>query len=296
MTTTVQPRPTPDVTNQGAPLHLASRPAPRRRFGAIERTLLRRSLRERRRVVLGLAAAAFLMALLVVSLYSSVGVRFDDAFEAMPPALESMFDGANFGTPEGFVQVELFSFVGPGLAIAAGIAAGSNTIAGAERSGRLTLIINGPVRRRSVVTAAIATTLLSVTAVSLALLIGILAGAMLGGVTISASLVAAACFSLGLLGVAVGMIALATGAMTGNKPAATAVATAVALASYAIYTFFPLDDRLEPLQSVSLWYPFAANRPLINGIEGTHAAVLAAVAVVAALSAYWGFERRDLRT
>jgi|GEM_PF-409663 len=289
--TETEPRPTPEPNSTpSAPTRQQPRPA------TVFAALVRRSIRERRRTVLGLGLAAFLMALMVVSLYSSIGVHFDEAFEAMPPALESMFDGANFSTPEGFVQVELFTFVGPGLVIAAGIAAGANSIAGAERSGRLTLIVNGPIRRRAVVTAAIATTLVSVTAVSLALLVGILGGAALGSVTISTGHVVAACCSLGLLGAAVGLLALAVGAISGNKAAATGVATAVALASYAIYTFFPLDDRLEPFHQLSLWYPFAAHQPLINGIHPAHAAVLSAIGIAATASAYWGFERRDLRT
>lgn len=282
------PAPQPDPTREHS--------QPRCKFAAVETALIRRSLRERRRLLFGLSTAAFAIALLVVSLYSSVGEQFDAAFGAVPPALESMFDGAKFGTPEGFVQVELFTFVGPGLVIAAGIAAGSNTIAGAERSGRLTLILSSPVRRRQLVTAAVATTLVSACVVTLALLIGILGGAAIAGVALAPPRAAAACFSLGLLGAAVGLIALAAGAITGNKGLATAISTTAALVSYAGYTFFPLAAQLEPWHRATLWYPFAANQPLINGVNWLHAVVLVGISAGAAVSAYWGFERRDLRT
>lgn len=261
-----------------------------------ELALLLRGLRERRRLILGLSAAAAAMAVMVVSLYSSVGAQFDEVFETMPAALESMFDGANLSTPEGFIQVELFTFVGPGLAIAAGIAAGANAIAGAEQGGRLTLVLSGPVHRHSVVTSAIATTLCAVIVVSGALFVGIAAGAALGDVAVSTNRVIAACFSLGLLGASIGLIALATGAWSGSKGLAVAVATTIALASYAIYTFFPLSDRLEPGHRLSLWYPFANGQPLMHGLRWDHAGILALVGATAATSAYWGFQRRDLRT
>ncbi len=258
--------------------------------------LTHRSLAERRRFIAGLALAAFAMAAMVAALYSSMGAAYDDLFENMPAAVVGMLGSADLSTAEGFLQVELFSIVAPGLAIAAGVVMAAGALAGAEQSGRLAMITTSPLRRNQVVTASIAATAVAVTAVAVALLAGILAGSAVGGLDVAIARVVAACFSLTVLGLVVGLIALAAGAITGRRSAALGSSTAVAVASYAIDAFFPLSSTLEPFSKLSLWYPFAHNQPLVNGLDPSHVAVLAAIGIIAAAVAYWGFERRDLAT
>ena len=124
--------------------------------------------------------------------------------------------------------------------------------------------------------------------------VGILGGSVVGDLGIAVSNVAAACLSLALLGVAVGSITLAVGAATGNRGAAVAAGTTVALGSYIVDAFFPLSSTLEPLAKISLWYPFSANQPIVNGIHWGHASILIVIVVGASVVARWGFERRDL--
>lgn len=258
--------------------------------------LVRRFISERRRFIGGLAMTSIAMAAMVAGLYSSMGDAYGDLLEDIPAAVEGMLGNADPSTPEGFLQVELFSIVAPGLAIAVAVSVGAGALAGAEQSGRMTLITTGPIRRSQVVSASIAATLIATTAVAAALLIGILVGSGVATLGVALSRVAAACISLGLLAGTVGLITLAAGALTGRRSFALGVGTSVTVVSYAVDAFFPLSSNLAPLAKVSLWYPYAHNQPLVNGLDPRHVAVLSAIGLAAAAVAYWGFDRRDLAT
>lgn len=270
----------------------------RRRSAAVPVSveLALRSLAERRRLVISLTVSSFLLAAMVAALYSSIGTEFDAVLDGLPSAVESMLGGADFGTAEGFLQVELFSFMGPALAIGAGVGMGAGALAGAEESGRLALVTTSAITRRQVVGAATLATTMSVTAATSGMFGGILTGGVVGDLGVDPGRVLAACCSLWLLGVAAGMVALAVGAATGRRGSAVGGASLAAVVSYAVYTFLPLSDRLAPLARVSLWHPYAAGQPLVNGLDPIHMAVLAGSAVVLHVAAVWVFDRRDLRS
>ena len=256
--------------------------------------LVRRNLAERRRFLAGIAFGEALIAVLVTLLYESIGPAYADAFVDLPEGVRAMFGGADFGTVEGFLQAELFSFVGPGLAIAAGVSVAAGSLAGAEQTGRLALITTSPIRRFQVLAASAAATVLAAVVAAGGLFVGIAFGAVLGGLDIGLGNVAAACISAGLLGATTGMAALVAGAATGQRGVAIGVGSTVAVASYLVDAFFPLNSTLTHVADVSLWYPFAANEPLVNGLHWGHVAIFAALSTAAALLGSWLFERRDL--
>lgn len=261
---------------------------------SIIRVLIGVMLSERRRLIFALTIAAATIAALTAWLYSSLGVNYDELLADMPEAMVAMLGDADLGTPAGWLQVELFSFVGPGLAIGAGVSVAAGALAGAEERGQLTLITTGPTRRSVVARAALAAMLIAVATVTAGLFVGIMVGSNLGSLDISSSNVAAACLSLALLGGAVGAITLAAGAFTGDRGTAAGIGTASAVVSYAVDAFFPLSESLAPFAKFTLWYPFAANEPLINGLSIWHLLTFGLVISSSLLAALVGFERRDL--
>lgn len=256
--------------------------------------LSRQMIRERARLLGGFALAAVAMSAMTSALYSSIGADFAEVIDDLPAAFDSMTGGADFSTPEGFLQVELFSIVAPGLVSAVAIMVGSRSLAGSEEDGTLPLITTGPVRRSSVVTAAAAATLVAVFAVTVAVAVGVAFGGRVGGAGVGLGGVLAACMHLALLGAAIGSIALAAGALVGTRGAATGSGTIAAVGSYVIDSFFPLNSSLEPWARFSLWHLYAGSQPLANGIDGLHVAILLLVAVVGFAVAVVGFARRDL--
>ena len=272
-------------------MSVTHRPADRR---SVALALVRRMTAERRRLISGFTVAAAALAAMTAALYASIGVDYASMVEELPAAFDSMLGGADFSTAAGFLQVELFSIVAPGLVLGVAIAVGSGSLAGAEQGGRLALITTGPVKRSTVTGAALATMVVAVVAVSMGLFVGVEIGASAGGVDLATSRLAAACVSVGLFGVAVGAISLAAGAFSGSRSIALASGTAVAVGSYVIDAFFPLNGVLEPFAEVSLWHPYAANTPLTNGLDPRHVAIFLVVTAAASFFGLWGFERRDL--
>ena len=262
--------------------------------GTVVQLLSRRALAERRRLLAGLSVGGFLLALLTTALYPSLGAEYDTIFEEMPAALASMLGDAELGTIEGWLQVEVFSFMGPGLVIGAAISVGSGALTGAEQAGRLTLVSSGPVHRSTIVIAVATSIAITAAITTGGLVSGIAMGALFAGVSVSVGSVFAASLLLMLLGVTIGMIALAVGALTGRRGTSLAVAISVTVISYCVFSFFPLSERLDAVADVSLWHPYAAGQPLANGLDLGHVLIFVVAITAAVVVAILGFERRDL--
>ena len=94
-------------------------------------------------VVSGVFAAFYL------SLYPSIGAvdQMQQLLDSMPPALRAMFaaEGVDIGTPAGYLNVELFTFMVPLLVLAVSLPAAAGATAGEEERGTLELLLANPV-------------------------------------------------------------------------------------------------------------------------------------------------------
>jgi ABC-2 type transport system permease protein len=106
--------------------------------------------------------------------------------------------------------------------------------------------------------------------------------------------VSAGIASNGLLGLALGGVALLLGALTGRRMVALGGTLAIAVASFFVNGLAPLVDWLQGLRPFSLFYHYIGYDPLNHGLDPFHAGVLLAIAVVGTLAAALAFEHRDL--
>lgn len=256
--------------------------------------LTMRMLRERRRLLLWMCVGSVAMVLSVTALYPSLGSQYGDLMESLPDALLNLFGGGDLGTPAGYLETELLSFVAPGLVLGVAIAFGAGTLAGSEQSGHLALVYTAPISRTRVALAALIATTVATVTVTLTVWLTLLPGNEIGELRISFAHLSAASVMLGLLGMAAGTIAFAVGAATGSRTLASGVTSAVAVASYLIYALAPLSDTTNPLRYVSIWYPFSANHPLIDGISAAHVLVLLGFAALCASAGIAALGRRDV--
>jgi ABC-2 type transport system permease protein len=104
----------------------------------------------------------------------------------------------------------------------------------------------------------------------------------------------AACVSLFLFTTATGTIALAIGAATGRKGAASGITTGILVVGYLINSFKTLVDFMEPARFISIIYYYNGNNVVMNGLAWGHAWALAAITAVAFAAGLYYFERRDL--
>jgi ABC-2 type transport system permease protein len=212
----------------------------------------------------------------------------------MPEAIRNLIGGLDFGTPEGYLQSELFSFMGPILFLTYAIGAGARAIAGEEEEGTLDLLLSTPTSRRHVLRekfwALVAATLLLVGLTWASIVVF---GAPFD-LTLDTEGLLATCVNLFLLALAFGSIALAIGAATGNKTLAIGASSGFALSTFLVKTFAPSVDALEPLNLLSPFHYYIDHDPLRTGFNGVDVLVLASISVVAVAVALVTFERRDL--
>lgn len=264
------------------------------------RNVFLKGLRDLRRSfvfwALGTAILPIWLGLMYPSIEKSAGVM-QDYLENMPEAFTNMFvgEGGDFTSPMGFIDAELFSFMGPIVLIVFAIALAVRQIAGEEEGGTLGLLLSYPVSRGFLLLEKLAVTVVGVAGISFVTFVALVLGVRMGGADLGVGAMAAAMTSLFLLTLAVAAIAFAVGAATGNRGAAMGVAAAVAAGSYLLNALAPLVESLEPLQKASLFYYYGGVQPLREGLQAGNVAVLLGVTLVAVAASYVLFARRDVR-
>ena len=250
------------------------------------------------RMVIGWAAFSAIWPFMYVALYPSIGAlgEMQKMLEQMPPAIREFFASAslNLASPEGFLNMELFTFVAPLLILAYTVVVAGGATAGEEERGTMDLLLANPVARWRIVVEKSLVFVLGTMVVGLGMWIGAAVGAVVVNVDLDMWLVGQAIASAVLLGYAMGGIALAIGALTGRRWLAAGVALMLVIAGFFLNGLGAIVDWLEPWRPVSPFYHYIANDPLTNGIDPAHALVLIGWAVLGGIVAIIAFERRDL--
>ncbi|HEX9124746.1 MAG TPA: ABC transporter permease subunit [Actinomycetota bacterium] len=214
--------------------------------------------------------------------------------ERMPEFVRNMIGSADYATPEGYVQSEVFSFLGPILLLVYAVGAGSRAIAGEEEAGSLDLLLSTPVRRTRVLLDKFWAMLVATFWLVLAMWLGLVVFGPAFDLRPGLDGFTAATLNLFLLALAFGAIALAVGAATGSKGLAVGTASGVALITFILNTLAPSVDWLEPFRILSPFHYYSGGDPMLNGFDALDVSVLAAITVVALGFALLVFERRDL--
>ena len=214
----------------------------------------------------------------------------------MPEAFKALFaaTGLDMSTAEGFLNIELFGFVGPLMLLAIGIALGASATAAEEESGTADLLLANPIRRSRVVAEKAAAVVLWTAVVAAAVWVGVSLATLVFGVQLRLDHVAVALVSLALLGIAFGGVALLVGAILARRMAAIAIATMLAVVAYFVNTLAPLVTGMAGWRVVSPFYWYIGNDPLRHGLEPAHVLALVAMAGCCLVAAAVVWERRDI--
>jgi len=272
--------------------HIAELPG-----GRMLETVFAKTLRDQRRSyawwVAGFVGTVLMYAAIWPTITESAG-QLEDYIRNLPEVFREMLGSAGYGTPEGYLQSELFSFLAPILLLVYAIGAGARAIAGEEEAGSLDVLLSTPVRRRRVLLDKFKAMVLGTFGLVLLMWLSVVVFGAIWDMHPDLANLTAACLHLFLLALAFGAIALAVGSATGSKGLAIGVPSGVALVTFLVNLFGATVSWLEPIRPLSPFYYYAGSEPLVNGVDTVHALVLVAIAVVAALVALWQFERRDL--
>lgn len=263
------------------------------------RTVLGKTLSEQRRSLLWWGIGLFLAGASYAPFYPSIlenAKTLEQYMNSMPDFLKEAFLGASadFTSPAGYLNTELFNFFAPLLLLLFAIGAGARAIAGEEERQTLDILLSTPIPRRRVVIHKFGAMLVAGALLSVLLWLSVpLTGPPFD---LNPSLVdlTAAVFMCFLLAMAFGAIALAIGAATGRRSLAVGVTAGIAAGAYLLDLLVPAIDSIEFLQLLSPFHYYLGAEPMMRGLDVGNSLVLAGIAAVAFVAAVVLFERRDL--
>jgi ABC-2 type transport system permease protein len=231
--------------------------------------------------------------LAVGALFPTVGHSIGEL--NIPKGVAQLLGGADYGTITGFYRSEMGSIYGPLVIAGVAIVGASASLAGEEEDRILSLVLAHPVTRSRLVLAKAAAIAAIVAIVAIASWGGLIAGVALAGGGISLGHLAAFSLQLAFFGLAAGAVALAVSAATGRRSLASGVAAAVAILGWLINGFAPLVSAISWLKYLSLFYYYARNDPLTQGVDVVGMIVLGAFTLLLTVYAVVAIDRRDLR-
>jgi len=259
-----------------------------------------KSLRDERWAMIWWALGLSLLVALLIAFFPSIRGNddFNSLMEAYPENLKALFgftELTDITSAVGFLNAELFAFMAPLLFVIHGVVLGSGAIAGEEGRGTLEILLTEPIARGKLVAQKFAAMITATVVLALVLWIVLVIGALAIDMDVSALRLAAATFSVMLLGVTFGTLALAAGCFTGSRSTSVAVVAAVAVGTYFLNAFSGIVSYMQPAKWLSPFYYYNGADPLANGLNPAHAAVLLATIAILLGAGYFGLRRRDLR-
>ncbi|MEI8083391.1 MAG: ABC transporter permease subunit [Actinomycetes bacterium] len=262
-------------------------------------SVMTKTLRDQRRALLIWSVSLVLLVGMYAAFYPSIkgDAGYSDLIARMPESMRALFTaggGGDLGTGEGFLYMELLSFMGPMIILGYTISAGTSVLAGEEAKRTFDLLLTAPVSRARVLlekSAAVA-----VVTVVLMVVLGLavqLEGAAVG-MGLAPSRVAAAMLHLGLLGLEFGALAILIAAATGRLALSWAIPAAVAVLAYVLNGIAPLVSWLEPYRNLSPFYYYIGHDPIRSGVWLPGIAVMVISIAIMIAVAIPLFRRRDI--
>lgn len=264
--------------------------------GYLTHSVLQKTLREQLVAVVGWGLGLGSLAWFTVLLYPSIGEQFsayDELLKSMPAVTSFLGNVATLGTLEGYIVYGLLSYVPLVLGFYAVLAA-IGTIGGEIESGTMDFLLMHPVPRWRVAVEKAAALTLSL--VLIGLLLGV--GMWIGGVGIASSYSAGQWLAAGLnvvpLTLLYGALAFAVSCAVRGRQAALGVGFVVLLLSFVANGIVPLVKSLEPYRELTLYYLYAASKPLSTGVRLGDVAILLGASIVLFAIGVVAFQRRDI--
>ena len=263
-------------------------------------SVLTKTIWERRRSTAWWAAGMMALAGVTIAFYPSIRSdteSFEALFESMPEGLFTVFgieDTAALLTATGLINSRLYSGIGPVILAVFGIGLGTAAVAGEEDRGTLNLLMSQPITRTRLVVEKFAATTLLTLAVCIGIWLTLVVLNPIVDLEFRAANMVAANVGLALLTLVFAALALAVGAVTGNRSFTIGLSAAVTVFVFFVNGMAPLVDSLNWAQKLSPFYWLQGPNRLANGFSPGYSALMVAVVVVLLTMAVWGFNRRDI--
>jgi ABC-2 type transport system permease protein len=243
----------------------------------------------------GTATASVVLALfllMAMAVYRDIDLGLYDDLPEVFRSLMNIPDGTDVA---GLAIGVLYGFYGSITLAALALSMGSASIAGEERDRTLGLLLGNPQSRTRVLVSKAASMVFLTAAGALVLWGSAYLVASVLGVSITGMHIGEYSLHLFVNALFYGFLAMAIGAWTGRRGAASGITAGVIAISFIAVGIFPLISGWENVAKAFPWYYFDSSQPVLNGVDWGHLAVLSAGVVLFAAAAFLGVNRRDLR-
>lgn len=257
--------------------------------------LLRRSLHESWRGLLGWMLGLAAVVGMYLPLYPSIGgnPEFIAIIDSLPPELVAALNYDQITSGAGYTQGTVYGLLGFALITIAAVGWGSAAIAGDEERGTLELVLARGVSRTQLVVERVAAIVVRLIVLALWVSLLVLALNEPSGLDLEWNGIAAGGLALLGSGMLTATAGIAAGALTGRRRWATGTAAGVAVLGYALSAIANQSADLEWLRVFSPYAWAFHSEPLANGFDASLAALFAASAI-ASVVAVIALRRRDI--
>lgn len=257
------------------------------------RAVVRRGLRDHRRVLLTWGAPLSAMGALMALLWPSIEGSVDTLLDSYPDQLKEAFNIRALDSVEAYIDAELLSLIVPLALAVLGVRAIVRALSGAEERGYLDLVLTTPVARRTLVAGALVVAAAVVAAVLAMMTVVVWLAAAVVGAGPSFVILGRGMANVWPLAVFfAGLAALGCGWAHSGGPV-LAMASGVLVGMYLLDLLGKLAEAVEPLRYLSVFKYYGS--AIQDGIDPVAFAGVTLAGVVLAAVGAWAFERRDVR-
>jgi len=255
------------------------------------------TLRHLRGQIVGWGAALFLLSLLLVPFFegitSNIG-QLTDYLDIFPKEFTAFFgDFTRMATPQGFLDIEYFSYMPLVLGIYA-VLAGSGLIVGDEEAGRLDLIAAQPLSRTRFLLSRVLGLLIGSLAILLLGWLGMVLPLGSSGMDLTPGQLVLPFISLLVQVLFFAALSLLLSLLLPSRSLAAGIAGLLLVLDFFIQGFSVLITELEPLARLLPSHYYQGGLAT-DGLDLAPLLILLAITGALTLLALWRYQARDLR-
>jgi len=261
------------------------------------RLIFLKTLRDLRRSIFWWCIGMVLLGLYTILAFPTVKESFEDLSPYLDNPLFKVFmrDFSTLTTIEGYLSIEIFSFVMPILSIIMSIIYFSGLVGREEERGSLELLLSLPLPRWRIAAEKVIAALVAMLIIHLAFWLSLWVGGLAIKIEADYFRISLAVWDSFLLGMVFGGLAFFITGLGYSPGVAGGISGGLASAFYLMDAIGVTSKKFEPYRKLSLFYYYGGGRPMVEGINWGHASLFIGLAILFIIVGILIFQRRDIR-
>jgi ABC-2 type transport system permease protein len=251
-----------------------------------------RSLADRIGLTVWIGVGLGLLGFMVTGMFDSLVESLHEM--DLGTVMEVFLAGSAINTPEGWLSAEMYTMMVPMGLVALAVMDVARSYAGEEENRSIGMLGGNPLSRTRVIVEKAGGAIGHVVIAGVIVAVAVAAGNSVFGLGMASGNVWAASTHAILLGVMFAAVTTLIAALTGRRLSTMLITAAIAGVAYLVATFFPLIDSVSDWARLSPWHYYYETNPLATGADWGNIGVMAAIAAVTYVVAWYVYSRRDL--